>query len=65
MEAVLNKLERIGTTIMNRAQVSGPMASDPMSSVLGDRDKRRVGGPAARPGLPDRLRDCRGEQGLR
>jgi cell division protease FtsH len=42
MEAVLNKLERIGTTIMNRAQVSGPMASDPMSSVLGDRDKRRA-----------------------
>jgi ATP-dependent Zn protease len=40
-EAVLNKLERIGTTIMNRAQVSGPMAADPMSSVLGDRDKRQ------------------------
>ncbi len=40
-EAVLNKLERIGTTIMNRAQVSSPMASDPMSSVLGDRAKRQ------------------------
>ncbi len=40
-ETVLSALERIGTTIMNRAQSSGPMVSDPISAVLQDRDKRR------------------------
>jgi ATP-dependent Zn protease len=39
-EHVLKRLERIGTTIMNRASAGGPMGQDPMAAVLGDRDKR-------------------------
>jgi ATP-dependent Zn protease len=37
---VLDRLARIGTTIMSRARVSNPMAPDPVGAVLGDRDKR-------------------------
>ncbi len=40
-EHVLRRLERIGSTIMNRASSGGPMSSDPLGAVLGDRDKRR------------------------
>ena len=39
-EEVLKRLERIGVTIMNRAGSGMPFMSDPMASVLGDRDKR-------------------------
>jgi ATP-dependent Zn protease len=41
-EHVLKRLERIGNTIMNRAQMSGPMVSDPIASVLQDREKRQA-----------------------
>ncbi|MBV9839227.1 MAG: AAA family ATPase [Solirubrobacterales bacterium] len=41
-EAVLRRLERIGSTIMNRAGGGAPFAQDPVGSVLGDRDKRRA-----------------------
>jgi ATP-dependent Zn protease len=40
-EEVLKRLERIGTTIMNRSTGGGPFNENPLSSVLGDRDKRR------------------------
>jgi hypothetical protein len=40
VEHVLRRLERIGTTIMNRAAAGGPLSQDPVASVLGDRDKR-------------------------
>ncbi len=40
-EAVTERLERIGNSIMNRAQASGPMVADPIAAVLNDRDKRR------------------------
>ncbi len=40
-EAVLDRLERIGNSIMNRAQSGGPMVSDPIAAVLNDREKRR------------------------
>jgi ATP-dependent Zn protease len=40
VEQVLRRLERIGTAIMNRAAAGGPLAQDPVASVLGDRDKR-------------------------
>jgi len=36
----LERLERVGTAIMNRANMSGPFMQDPIASVLGDRDKR-------------------------
>jgi cell division protease FtsH len=39
-EEVLKRLERIGSTIMSRARVSGAMSPDPVAGVLGDRDKR-------------------------
>jgi ATP-dependent Zn protease len=39
-EAVLRRLERIGTSIMSRASGAMPMMPDPIQSVLGDRDKR-------------------------
>ena len=39
-EDVLKRLERIGVTIMNRAGGGMPFMSDPIASVLGDRDKR-------------------------
>jgi ATP-dependent Zn protease len=38
-ERVAKRLERIGKTIMNRAQGSSAMASDPIGNVLHDRDK--------------------------
>jgi ATP-dependent Zn protease len=38
---VLQRLERIGSAIMSRARVGGPMNPDPVAGVLGDRDKRR------------------------
>jgi ATP-dependent Zn protease len=41
-EHVMRRLERIGSTIMNRAASGGPMAQDPIGAVLGDRDKRRA-----------------------
>jgi ATP-dependent Zn protease len=41
-EEVLRRLERIGSTIMSRARVGGPMNPDPVAGVLGDRDKRRA-----------------------
>jgi ATP-dependent Zn protease len=42
-EGALSRLERIGSTIMNRANLSGGMFGDnPLGSVLGDRDKRRA-----------------------
>jgi ATP-dependent Zn protease len=37
---VLKRLERIGTSIMNRASGSMPMMPDPIQGVLSDRDKR-------------------------
>jgi cell division protease FtsH len=40
-EAVTERLERIGNSIMNRAQASGPMVADPIAAVLNDREKRR------------------------
>jgi cell division protease FtsH len=42
-EQALKRLERIGTTIMNRSNTGGGMFSDnPLGAVLGDRDKRRA-----------------------
>ncbi len=41
-EQTLQRLERVGTAIMNRANMSGPLTADPIASVLGDRDKRRA-----------------------
>jgi ATP-dependent Zn protease len=40
-EEAVRRLERIGTTIMNRASGNGPFTDNPLASVLGDRDKRR------------------------
>jgi ATP-dependent Zn protease len=40
-QEVFKRLERIGSTIMSRARVSGGMAPDPIAGVLSDRDKRR------------------------
>jgi ATP-dependent Zn protease len=40
LERIAKRLERIGLTIMNRSQSAGPMAGDPIGTVLGDRDKR-------------------------
>ncbi len=37
---VLRRLERIGNSIMNRANMSTPMSADPIGGVLGDREKR-------------------------
>jgi ATP-dependent Zn protease len=41
-EQVLERLERVGSTIMNRANLSGPFMQDPIASVLRDPDKRRA-----------------------
>ncbi len=42
-EEVLRRLERIGTTIMNRASGQASFfAENPLGAVLGDRDKRRA-----------------------
>ncbi|MGI8507210.1 MAG: AAA family ATPase [Solirubrobacteraceae bacterium] len=40
-EEALKRLERIGTTIMNRASGDGPFTGNPLASVLGDPVKRR------------------------
>jgi len=40
-EKLLGRLEDIGVQIMNRAGTGGPFDSNPIGSVLGDRDKRR------------------------
>jgi ATP-dependent Zn protease len=42
VDRVLRRLERIGTTIMNRASGAGPFSENPLGAVLGDRDKRRA-----------------------
>src|SRR5205085_3377454 len=42
VEAVLKRLERIGSTIMNRAGGSGMLVEDPVSSVLRNADKKRA-----------------------
>jgi hypothetical protein len=43
VEEVLKRLERIGSTIMNRATGGGGIFNDnPLGAVLGDRDKRRA-----------------------
>jgi ATP-dependent Zn protease len=39
---LMERFEQIGTQIMNRANVSNAMASDPFQSVLGDPSKRRA-----------------------
>jgi cell division protease FtsH len=39
-EQVLKRLERIGSTIMNRATGVGPFSQNPLGAVLGDREKR-------------------------
>ena len=41
-EEVLAHLERIGTTIMNRAAGPGMFGDNPLAAVLGDRAKRRA-----------------------
>jgi cell division protease FtsH len=40
-EEVLRRLERIGTTIMNRSTGQSMFNENPLGAVLGDRDKRR------------------------
>ncbi len=42
LEAVLGRLERIGSTIMNRAGGGGLLGEDPVSSILRNPDKRRA-----------------------
>jgi cell division protease FtsH len=39
---IMSRFEQIGLQIMNRTSGGGPMAMDPISSVLSDRDKRRA-----------------------
>jgi cell division protease FtsH len=39
---IMRRFEQIGLQIMNRTSGGGPMAMDPISSVLSDRDKRRT-----------------------
>jgi cell division protease FtsH len=39
---VMHQFEQIGLQIMNRTSGGGPLAADPISSVLSDRDKRRT-----------------------
>jgi cell division protease FtsH len=39
---LMDRFEQIGTQIMNRANVSSAMASDPFQAVLGDPSKRRA-----------------------
>jgi ATP-dependent Zn protease len=42
VEAVMKRLERIGSAIMNRSGGSGLMGENPVASVLGSADKRRA-----------------------
>ncbi len=39
-EEIAKRYRRIGSQMMNRASMGGPMQADPVASVLGDRDKR-------------------------
>jgi ATP-dependent Zn protease len=39
---IMRRFEQIGLQIMNRTSGGGPMAMDPISSVLTDRDKRKT-----------------------
>ena len=39
---MLKRLERIGSTIMNRASGGNFLTENPLGAVLGDRDKRRA-----------------------
>jgi ATP-dependent Zn protease len=41
-EQVMEQYERIGMQIMNRGRGGGPMAPDPIASVLGDGSKKRA-----------------------
>ena len=41
-QEVLKRLERIGTTIMNRSSGQGVFSENPLGAVLGDRDKRQA-----------------------
>jgi ATP-dependent Zn protease len=41
-EAVLKRLERIGSTIMNRAGSPGLLGDNPIGAVLGSPDKKRA-----------------------
>jgi cell division protease FtsH len=41
-EHVMKRLERIGSTIMNRASGAGPFSENPLGAVLGDREKRKA-----------------------
>jgi ATP-dependent Zn protease len=40
-EEANRRLERIGSTIMNRASSAGPFNGNPLEAILSDRDKRR------------------------
>jgi ATP-dependent Zn protease len=42
LEHVLDRLERIGTAIMNRSRGGAALGQDPVAAILGDRDKRRA-----------------------
>jgi cell division protease FtsH len=41
-EKLYARFEEIGVQIMNRANMTGPYAQDPIAAVLGDRDKRKA-----------------------
>jgi len=41
-QAALNRLERIGSTIMNRAGSPGLLGDNPIGAVLGSPDKKRA-----------------------
>ena len=41
-EEILQRYEQIGLQIMNRTGNGGPLGSDPLAGVLGDRDKRAL-----------------------
>jgi hypothetical protein len=41
-DRVLSRFEKIGVQIVNRTSGGGPFAENPVSSVLGDRDKRAI-----------------------
>jgi ATP-dependent Zn protease len=41
-ERILHRFEKIGVQIINRTGGGGPFAENPIASVLGDRDKRRL-----------------------
>jgi cell division protease FtsH len=43
-DKIMKRFEEIGIQIMNRSGEGGPLHHDPIGSVLGDRDKRRMVG---------------------